>query len=139
MAYENNVGVAFDWNDEIENESGQYIILPEGDYNFVVTRFERGQHNGSSKVPACKKAIVYLSVNAPEGEAIIKKEFLLHSYVEGILCAFFTCIGQRKPGERFRMDWTKVVGSCGRAHIAPRRYEGKDFNEVKRWLEPAAG
>ena len=34
-----------DWNDSIEEDGQEYIILPEGDYNFRVTNFERGRFN----------------------------------------------------------------------------------------------
>ena len=142
MDYQNNNGInngfELDWNGEISNEQ-QYIVLDEGDYDFVVTGFERGQHNGSEKVPPCKKAIVTISINTPAGDVTIKKDFFLHSRFESVLCSFFTCLGHRKPGETFRMDWTKVLGSRGRAHIGPRTYNGNQYNEIKRWLEPAAG
>ena len=31
-----------DWNDVIEDDGQEFVLLPEGDYNFVVTNFERG-------------------------------------------------------------------------------------------------
>ena len=33
---ENTKGKALDWDDEIENDGPEYIILPEGDYKFKV-------------------------------------------------------------------------------------------------------
>lgn len=44
----NNVGM--DWNDTIESDGQEFIILPEGDYNFVVAAFERGRFPGSAKM-----------------------------------------------------------------------------------------
>lgn len=38
----------FGWDDEIENDN-EFQILPDGDYNFTVTGFERGRHQGSAK------------------------------------------------------------------------------------------
>ena len=32
----------FDWEDEINNESSDFILLPEGDYEFRVKKFKRG-------------------------------------------------------------------------------------------------
>ena len=26
----------FDWNDEITQDSGEFLLLPEGDYKFIV-------------------------------------------------------------------------------------------------------
>lgn len=34
------------WDDEIVKES-DFILLPEGDYNFKVAGFERARHEGS--------------------------------------------------------------------------------------------
>ena len=36
---ENNY--TLDWNDEINAENA-FVLLPEGDYEFAVTKFERG-------------------------------------------------------------------------------------------------
>ena len=36
----------FGWDDEIENDN-EFQILPDGDYNFTVTGFERGRDRKS--------------------------------------------------------------------------------------------
>ena len=82
-----------DWNDFIENE-GELTTLPEGDYDFTVTSFEKGQHAGSAKIPPCNKAILELTFRAPDGSRGKCKDFLLlHDSVEWKLCAFFRSIG----------------------------------------------
>ena len=50
----NNVGM--DWDDVLETDGQEYIILPEGDYNFEVTDFERGHFPGSAKMAPSNKA-----------------------------------------------------------------------------------
>lgn len=89
----------FEWDDTITKDASDFILLPEGDYNFTVESFERGRHEGSEKLPPCKKAILTLRIEAPEGTARIMHNLFLHSKTEGILSAFFTCIGQKKKGE----------------------------------------
>lgn len=131
-----NNGYAFGWDSEIENDGPEFILLPDGDYDFVVEKFERGRYEGGDKIPACPKATLYLRFETAEGETIIKKDLLLHSKVEGILCAFFTCIGQRKHGQRVSMNWAAVPGARGRARIGKRLYNGNTYNDVKRFLEP---
>lgn len=32
------------WDDEISREGGEFLLLPEGDYNFVVESYERARH-----------------------------------------------------------------------------------------------
>lgn len=136
--YNNNQGFELGWDSQIENDSPDYIILPEGEYDFTVKSFERGRHNGSDKVGPCPKAILTLGIDTPQGEATVRKELLLHSKLEGILCEFFTCIGQRTHGQRVTMNWNAVPGAHGRCKIGTRVYNGNQYNEVKKFLEPAA-
>ena len=128
---------AFDWNDEIENDSSDFILLPDGDYDFEVLNFDRARHNGSEKLPPCNKAIVYIKIEVPEGETTLKHNLFLHSKTEGILCAFFTCIGLRKHGEKLKMNWNKVPGSRGRCRVGQRQWSNDDgktitMNEIKK-------
>lgn len=130
-----------DWDDQIEDDGPEFIILPPGDYDFEVTDFERGRHQGSDNLPPCNKAIVYLRIEGKEGTTTIKHQLFLHTKTEGLLCAFFTGIGQRQKGERITMNWDKVIGATGRAKIGIRKWtndkgETLEFNEVKRFYEP---
>lgn len=131
------------WDDVIENDSPEFVILPEGDYDFEVIDFERGRHNGSEKLPPCNKAIVHIRIEGKEGVTTIKHNLFLHTITEGMLCAFFTGIGQRQKGEQLRMNWNAVVGSKGRCKVGTRKWtndEGKEmiFNEIKKFYEPEA-
>ena len=65
-----NKDMLMDWNDSIETDGQEYVLLPEGDYNFIVTHFERGRFSGGPKVPACKQqslnCVVSLKLFLPE-------------------------------------------------------------------------
>jgi len=140
----NEQGRELNWDDQIENDSPEFVVLPEGDYDFEVIDFERARHNGSEKLPPCNKAIVHIKVQGPEGIAVIKHNLYLHSTTEGLLCAFFTAIGQRKKGEKISMNWNAVIGSVGRAKIGIRKWKKDDgseltFNEIKKFYEPEDG
>lgn len=131
----------FDWDEEIENDGPEFVVLPEGDYDFEVIDFERGRHNGSNKLPPCNKAIVHIKIEGKEGIAIIKHQLFLHSITEGMLCAFFTAIGQRQKGEKVKMNWNAVIGSKGKCKIYIDKWtndEGKEFegNKIKKFYEP---
>lgn len=125
----NNNDMLMDWDDTIENDGQEFVILPEGDYNFTVTDFERGRFPGSAKIPACNKATLTLQVNTADGTATIKTDLILYRSLEWRISAFFRCIGQKKHGERLVMNWNTVVGSRGRAHFKPRNYTDRDGNE----------
>lgn len=136
-----SAGREYNWDDEISQDSAEFALLPEGEYEFSVTGFERGRYPGGAKLPSCPKATVSLRFEGVEGVAVIKHNFFLHSKCEGLLCAFFTCLGMRKRGEPLRMDWPRTVGRTGRAKITVRSYTGNDgreyqTNDVKQFLEP---
>ncbi len=129
------------WDDPIENDSPEFVVLPEGDYDFEVIEFERGRHNGSEKLPPCNKAVVHIKIEGKEGVSIIRHNLFLHTKTEGMLCAFFTAIGQRQKGEKVTMNWNAVVGSKGRAKVGIRTWKNDNgqemtFNEIKKFYEP---
>ena len=135
-----------DWNATIENdgEALEYIVLPEGDYDFTVTGFDRAEHEGSAKIPPCPKAILELTVKTPRGISIIRENLFLDETFEWKLCQFFLCIGQRTHGQKYTMDWSKVQGAKGRAHIIVNEWTGNDGvtrqnNRVQKYLEPTKG
>lgn len=135
-------GREFGWEDTIEKDS-EFQLLPEGDCDFEVASFERGRHPGSDRLPPCNKAVLMIKVECPEGETTIKHNLFLHSSVEGMLCAFFASIGQRKKGERITMNWNAVTGSRGRCKIGVRKWTGDDgversSNEIKKFYEKSA-
>ena len=133
---ENNLdtGREFNWDD----------VISKDDYDFEVKSFERGRHNGSEKLPPCNKAVLKIRVSNSEGKAsTITHNLMLHSKCEGLICAFFTAIGQRKHGEQLKMNWNTVVGSRGRCKVGVRTYKstktGQDMqtNEIQRFYDPA--
>ena len=128
------------WEDEIENEGG-FVLLPEGDYDFRVTDFERGRYAGGKKLPPCNMATLYLAVTGPEGTATVRHNLFLHTKCEGLLCAFFTAIGQRRHGEKLQMNWGRVKGATGRCRLGVRSWtneKGEEYtsNEVKKFYDP---
>lgn len=130
---------AYDWNDEISNDGPEFTTLPRGRYPFTVVDLERERHGGSEKLPPCNKAVVHLRFDGgAAGTTTIKENLFLHSKTEGILCAFFTSIGQRQHGEKLKMDWSKVIGQTGEADLKIREYTTKEgeqrtVNQVQRY------
>ena len=137
----NDTGRALDWNDTIENDS-DFTILPKGTYPFTVKSFERGEYAGGEKLPPCKKAILTIEIDGGElGSTSVTHNLFLHSRCEGLLCQFFTAIGQRKHGEQLRMNWQQVPGARGQCEVGVRKWQGRsgqemESNEITRFLEP---
>ncbi len=128
MAADTNI---MGWDDVIEDDGNGFILLEEGDYDFTVSGFERGRHNGSAKIPACNKAIITLSIDSPQGVVEIKENLILYKTMEWKISAFFRSLGLKKHGERLTMDWDHVLGAAGRAHIVQREYIGNDGTNKK--------
>ncbi len=137
------VDTAFDWDSEIKNESiGEWILLPAGDYPFTVTKFERQHYPGGTKMGPCPKAVLSIEIDGGDkGKITITHNLFLHSRCEGMLCAFFESIGQRKHGEALRPRWGEVVGSTGLCKVDIHTFTKRDggegqSNEIKRFLPP---
>lgn len=125
------------WDDAIENDGPEYTLLPEGEYPFRIEGLERKRYNGGAKLPACPMAELKILVTAPDGkQAMVNHRLYLHTRTEGLLCAFFTAIGQRQHGQRLTPNWSRVIGSEGRCKLGTREYNGNNYNEIKSFLEP---
>ena len=135
--YNNNFEREFGWDDVIQQDQ-EFVLLPEGLYEFTVTGFERARHTPSEngKLPACNKAIVSVEVVAPQGKVTIKHNLFLHKSTEGMLSAFFGAIGKKKKGEPLKMDWNTIIGARGVCKLFIDTYKGNQSNKVKSMLYP---
>lgn len=126
------------WEEEIENEGSENVLLPEGDYPFTVTKFERGRSKGSEKLPPCNMAILTIRL---DDQTTVTENLLLNKKLEWKLCQFFVAIGARKHGEKFRMNWSKVTGASGYCKVIIEEYTNKDgkirqINRIDKFLDP---
>lgn len=130
------------WDDVIEKDGPDYVLLPDGEYPFRVTKMERARFQGSAKLPPCNMAVLTISVDGGEkGAAVVTHRLYLHTKTEGLLCAFFESIGQRKHGEPLQPRWGEVVGSAGLCRLNVHEFTKKDgsagrSNEIVRFLPP---
>lgn len=127
------------WDDEISQEN-EFTILKEGDYDFEVTKFERGRSNGTEKVPASNMAILTLRVSDGSESTSIIERLILHTKMEWKLSQFFCSIGQKKHGEPLRMNWNKVLGAKGRCKVYIDKYtndkgEERTSNKISKFYD----
>ena len=126
------------WDSSIE-EDGTGLLQP-GEYNASVKWFERARHNGSEKIPPCDKAVVTLVLDVNGMPCEMAVHLLLHKKLEWRLSEFFRAIGQKKPGQRVTMDWSRVIGSRLRVQVRNRTYKDRDgqehtVNDIDRFLD----
>lgn len=137
---------AYSWDDTVSKDGEGFVLLKPGNYPFEVVKFERGRYEGGGKkiTTPCNKAIVTCKVYDPltGGSTTQTENFILHSSCEGILCAFFLSLGMRKHGEPINVGkFNEIMGKKGWCKIEIRKgtgkYEGKEYNEIKGFIDPA--
>ena len=145
MSNMNNTEFEFDWDTAIEKDGDNFAVLPEGEYEFEVTGFERQRYmpTEKSKIPACPMALLKIRVGSGEQSTMVEEHLYLHSSSEWKLCQFFTAIGQRKRGERLIPNWRAVTGSKGRCKLVIREWTDRNGNkrqnnQISTYLEPDA-
>ena len=137
---EENKGIDFvdimDWDETLNAEdpvNDKPIVLKEGDYNYLVTKLEKGRFSGSEKLPPAPKATITIQVN-DAGNLVLYTFDLLLIKLEGFekrLYGFFRSIGQKEAGKAYKMNWDAVMGSHGTAHFRPKTITNKN-GEVKQ-------
>lgn len=129
-----------DWEDEVEKDGNEFVLLPAGDYDFEVTDFERARHAGSAKIPPCNKAIFKIKVTDGKQTTTVTYNLLLYSTLEWKISEFLVAIGQKKKGEKVAPKWNNMIGCTGRCKIKIRNWTNEDgevrqINEIDRFYE----
>ena len=131
---------AFGWDDEV-NES-EFEILPDGDYKFTVTAFERAYFepkNPDSKIGACQQANIEFTINWINEAGIERTNKLVYKLklwrsLEFMIYQFFESIGLRKKGDgSTKMPWGEIVGKTGVCVIGHHTdSKGNDYNDITK-------
>ena len=132
---------ALGWDSTIQNDGGDFRLLPEGVYPFTVKSLEKAFNNGTRNISACPMAKLMLRVGGGAESSDVTNNLYLDDSQEWKLCQFFLAIGDRKHGEALKMNWDAVVGKGGWLEIEHYTYtdngEEKTINSVARYLDPA--
>ena len=123
--------IEYSWDDEIVNENSDFTLLPDGDYEFTVSKVERARHPGSNKIQPCNMAKVTFTIWGAEDKTEIIENFYLCNKFEWKLSSLFLSIGLKKHGEPFKMNWNAVNGAKGKCHVYVNTYTKKDGSEGK--------
>ena len=113
---------ALDWDTEIEDTAPDFIVVPEGEYQFKVAAMERGHFPGSKKIGPCFKATLTLKIYVPDGICTLKTDIYLSSLLKWKIAQFFRAINMLQEGGKTVTDWDHVVGKIGRAKVKVRTY-----------------
>jgi hypothetical protein len=119
-----------DFESTIEEESGGFSLLPDGDYDYTVSKVTRGRYEGSDKMPACNSVTVELTVWGADDKTTVTERFFLVKKFEWKLSHFFLSIGLKKHGEPLRMRWN-IEGMRGKCKLYVDTYRKQDGSEGK--------
>lgn len=134
---------ALGWDDEAQAVDSEYTILTPGTYSYRVDGFQRGHFDGSDKMGACPMATLDLAcANARGEQSTVSTRLYLSKRQMWKLTAFFKSARliplDLTDGAAYRMPWDKVVGATGEVEIANREYNGRTYNDVRRFVVPDA-
>lgn len=121
----------------IEEEGSDFVLLPDGDYDFTVDKVVRTRHEASTNLPACNEVDVELTVWGPNDKTTIKERFFLVRKFEWKLSQFFLSIGLKKHGEQLVMRWN-IEGYRGKCKVYIDKYKKQDgsdgqSNKIKKF------
>lgn len=121
-------------------EGPQFVLLPNGAYNFVVKDYNISDYPGSAKLPPCKCFTVNLMIDGEEkGVGSCRNNFYLCTTNVRFLRDFLASVGKIAPGAT---DFTltpsllDVAGLKGRGEFSTREYNGKTYQNLKKALPP---
>lgn len=121
----------------ISEEGSDFVLLPDGDYEFTVNKVVRTRHEASQNLPACNEVDVELTIWGPSDRATITERFFLVRKFEWKLSQFFLSIGLKKHGEQLVMRWN-IEGMRGKCKVYIDKYKKQDgsdgqSNKIKKF------
>lgn len=121
-------------------DAPEFVILPNGVYNFVVKDYNISDYPGSQKLPPCKCFTVNLMIDGGDkGVGSCRNNFYLCTNNVRFLRDFLASVGKIAPNAS---DFTltpsllDVAGLKGRGEFSAREYNGKFYQNLKKSMPP---
>lgn len=119
----------YGWDDPVEDQGSNFGKLPDGDYHFVVTAFEK-DFDEQTECPLAKVSL-WLE---KDGLVSTVREFLpLNDALMWKIVALFTSVELRKHGDVAPLPWDDLVGSIGYASIKANPKKPQ-YNQIGKYL-----
>ena len=90
------------WGEEIVGEEQQYVLLPEGEYDFIVDGVQYMRKTIENVT--CGYSEIVCRVKTQYGDVIVKTNIKLVQKMMWKITEFFVCIGMGRVGEKFKTD-----------------------------------
>lgn len=114
--------------------TGAGVVLPEGFYNFKVTKAEISDyfHREGGKLPDCTQMVVHMKLLPPTGEIGYSKVnfyFINNRMQLGKLRDFYVSVGILPEGATTMTITADVSGRYGRAKFEVNKYKDRNGND----------
>lgn len=123
------------WGEDIVGEEQQFVLLPEGEYDFIVDSVNYIRKTVDNVT--CGYSEVVCRIKTPEGDVIVKTNIKLVQKMMWKITEFFVCLGMGQVGQKFKTDWPATRGRTGRLKLSNRDYNQKKYNQIDKFLAPA--
>lgn len=121
------------WDEWVEEGDGDFTLLEPGKVKFTVLDFERTK----SKNSGMNMAKIKLSLETKEGlTSTCFTNLVLSTKTQWKIFDFFRSLGCTTSDGKVKMDWNGAIGMSGFCEIKVKEYNGKESNEVDKFLEP---
>lgn len=132
----------YDWDmTEVEDaQSYETVVLPAGKYPFTVVKLTREYFEGSANAPEGPRARLQLEIDGGEkGKGVAFERILLNKKSAWRIATLFASCGFGVNAQGHRIiDWDAIEGKSGIATFRIHEYQGKESNEVDKFLSEKA-
>lgn len=138
----------FNFDTPIIAEVREFVLLPEGEYPFMISNIEKKRYEpkaeSNAKLPPCPQIIVTFDVDGGEsGKAQVKANFYYHESTMWRLTNLFIGVGLAQKNQQFIPNPDLLLGKSGRMklkhHTYPKENGGNGvINEFDRCIAPVA-
>ena len=146
VTFEDGPSQGFGWDDAVEESSGtQFEPVPDGDYWFTVTGFERGWYEArpGSKLASCNQAEIQFTIKWKNDSGQMRANKIVYKLklsrkLQWLIYEFFESIGLRKKGDgTTTMPWNNIVGRTGVCSVGHHTSDrGGVFNDINKCYPP---
>lgn len=131
----------FDWTDNVgeDVESKEFEVLPAGDYDFVVAKYDKKEKETKDGRVVPQVDITFVIKHDDGTQSQIMDFIQLTEKSKWWLSAFLRSVGVQKKGQALDMTYLDAfdasVGKEGRFKLFIDEYKGQKRNKIKQYYD----
>lgn len=131
----------FDWTDNVgeDVESKEFEVLPAGDYDFVVAKYDKKEKETKDGRVVPQVDITFVIKHDDRTQSQMMDFIQLTAKSKWWLSAFLRSVGVQKKGQALDMTYLDAfdasVGKEGRFKLFIDEYKGQKRNKIKQYYD----